>query len=181
MTNPFVPALAAVLAVVSACAPAPAPMALGPDGRPVPTVYQIGPGDEARIQTRMRDGINAARSRRGLGPVELNDRLTAAAAAHSRDMSRQGRPWHFGSDGSSPLDRANRAGYRGDFVSELISETFETELETLTTWLESRETRGLLLDPQIDEIGFAFHQDPNGKLWWTLTTGRAGPGPMASF
>jgi uncharacterized protein YkwD len=182
MTNPLLPVFAAVLAlVVSACAPVNTSMRLGPDGRPVPTVYQIGPADGPRIQARMLDGINAARAGRGLGQVQLNDRLTSAAAAHSRDMARQGRPWHFGADGSSPLDRANRAGYQGQFLGELISETFETELETLTAWLESRETRGVLLDPQMNEIGFAWYQQPNGKLWWTLTTGRAGPGPLAGF
>ena len=181
MTNPLLPAFAAILAAVAACAPVDTSMRLGPDGRPVPTIYRIGPGDEPRIQARMRDGINAARARRGLGPVELNDRLTSAAVAHSRDMARQGRPWHFGADGSSPLDRANRAGYQGQFLGELISETYETELETLNAWLEARETRGLLLDPQVNEIGFGWHQEMGGKLWWTLTTGRAGFGPMAGF
>ena len=180
MTNPLLPLASAALAFLAACAPTGA-MRMGPDGRPVPTVYRIGPGDGPRIQSRMRDGINAARARSGLRPVELNERLTAAAAVHARDMSRQSRPWHFGSDGSSPLDRANRAGYEGRFLGELISETYETELETLTAWLQARETRGLLLDPNMNEIGFAWFQESNGKLWWTLTTGRAGPGPLAGL
>ena len=181
MTNPLLPIASAALAFLAACAPAGGGMRLGADGRPVPTVYRIGPGDGPRIQARMRDGINAARARRGLGSVELNDRLTSAASTHARDMARQSRPWHFGSDGSSPLDRAQRAGYSGQFLGELVSETFETELETLTAWLEARETRGLLLDPRMNEIGFAWFQEQNGKLWWTLTTGRSGPGPMAGL
>ena len=37
-------------------------------------------------------------------------------------MSAQNRPWHFGSDGSSPLVRVQRAGYRGKLLGELISE-----------------------------------------------------------
>ncbi len=181
MTKSILPLLTVAAAALAACGPTNTAMRMGPDGRPVPTVYRIAPSDGPRIQARMRDGINAARARRGLRPVELNDRLTAAAAVHARDMARQQRPWHFGSDGSSPLDRANRAGYPGRFLGELVSETFETELETLTAWLEARETRGLLLDPQMNEIGFAWHQEPNGKLWWALTTGRAGPGPLAAF
>ncbi|WP_209426265.1 CAP domain-containing protein [Pararhodobacter sp. SW119] len=180
MTNPLLPVVSVALAALAACAPTTGGMRLGPDGRPVPTVYRIGAGDGPRVQARMRDGINAARARRGLRPVQLNDRLSSAAAAHARDMSRQGRPWHFGSDGSSPIDRANRAGYGGRFLGELISETFETELETLTAWLEARETRGLLLDPQMNEIGFAWYQETNGKLWWALTTGAAST-PMAGL
>jgi uncharacterized protein YkwD len=181
MTNRMLPVLAAILALLAACAPVDTSMRIGPDGQPVPTVYRIASGEEPRIQARMRDSINAARARNGLAPVELNDRLTAAAARHSIDMARQQRPWHFGSDGSSPIDRVTRAGYRGRFLGELVSETYETELETLTAWLEARETRGLLLDPQMNEIGFAWHQEPNGKLWWTLTTGNAGLGPLARF
>ena len=46
-------------------------------------------------------------------------------------MLRQNRPWHFGSDGSSPLERIKRAGYTGKLLGENISESFETELQTL--------------------------------------------------
>ncbi|MCC5986125.1 MAG: CAP domain-containing protein [Pararhodobacter sp.] len=177
MSRHLIPALAA-LAALSACATANTATRIGPDGRPMPVVYRISASDEPRVRARMRDGINAVREQRGLSPVELNTELTSAAATHSRDMSRQSRPWHFGSDGSTPLERVNRVGYSGRFLGELVSETYETELETLTAWMENRETRSILLDPNMREIGFAWHQDPNGKLWWTLTTGapRAGSG-----
>lgn len=148
-------------------------MRMGADGRPVPVVYRITPADVPRIQARMRDAVNTVRAAQALPEVELNAELTAAAAAHSRDMAAQARPWHFGSDGSSPLDRAQRAGYGGEFRGEMISETFETELETLAVWMETRETRSVLLDPQTNQIGFAWYQEPTGKLWWTMTTGRA--------
>jgi len=160
----------AALALLAACAE-PVPERMGPDGRPVPVIYRITAGDVERIQVRMRDSINTVRNQQGLAPVELNAQLTSAAATHARDMSVQGRPWHFGSDGSSPIDRVQRVGYPGQFLGELISETFETELETLTAWLEARETRNVLLEPRMREIGFAWHQEANGKLWWTLTTG----------
>lgn len=169
MTKPLFTVLAAV-AMLSACAE-PVAQRMGSDGRPVPSVYRIGPGDVERVQVRMRDSINTVRSQQGLPPVDLNAQLTSAAATHARDMAVQGRPWHFGSDGSSPIDRVQRVGYSGQFLGELISETFETELETLTAWLEQRETRTVLLEPRMAEIGFAWHQEANGKLWWTLTTG----------
>lgn len=170
MPSPLLPAIAA-LATLAACTTAGAPMRMGPDGRPVPVVYRISAAEVPRVQVRMRDGINTVRAQQGLPPVELNAELTSAAATHARDMALQGRPWHFGSDGSSPIDRVQRVGYDGHFLGELISETFETELETLTAWLEQRETRTVLLEPRMREIGFAWHQEANGKLWWTLTTG----------
>lgn len=103
--------------------------------------------------------------------MRLNSKLTAAAATHSRDMSVQNRPWHFGSDGSSPLDRAVRTGYAGKMRGENISETYETELETLSAWMGLPDTRNVILDPRSTDMGFSWHQDRNGKIWWTLVTG----------
>jgi uncharacterized protein YkwD len=89
-------------------------------------------------------------------------------------MSIQNRPWHFGSDGSSPLDRVARTGYSGILAGENISETYETELQTLAAWMEEDDTRRVVLDPSATDIGFAWHQESNGKIWWTMVTGRAG-------
>lgn len=179
MPSPLYPALAA-LAVLAACTTGGTPMRMGPDGRPIPVIYQIRDRDVPQIQARMRDAINTVRTQSGLQPVELNVQLTSAAATHARDMSIQGRPWHFGSDGSSPIDRVNRVGYQGSFLGETLSETYETELETLTAWLDQRDTRGIILDPRIREIGFSWFQEGNGKLWWVLTTGAPGPQAVAS-
>lgn len=150
---------------------------LGPDGKPLPQVYKIGQGDVGRLQLRMSDSVNALRQARGLAPLQLNANLNAAAATHARDMSVQNRPWHFGSDGSSPIQRAQRAGYAGTLLGELISETYETELETLAAWMEGPDTRAILLEPAAREMGFAFYQEQNGKIWWTMNTG-SGVGAM---
>lgn len=144
---------------------------LGPDGRPLPQVYRISDRDAPRIQLRMVDSVNSLRQAAGSPPLQLNSELTAAAATHARDMSVQNRPWHFGSDGSSPLDRARRAGYSGTLLGELLSETFESEVETLAAWAEDASTRSVLLDPAARDMGFSFFQEPNGKIWWVLTTG----------
>ena len=170
MPSPAYPALVAVAAVAACTAPG-TPMRLGPDGRPVPVIYRITDRDVPQIQARMRDAINTVRQQRGMGPIEYNLDLTSAAATQARDMSVQGRPWHFGSDGSSPIDRVRRVGYSGHFLGETISESYETELETLTAWLSQDDTRAIILDPRATELGFAWYQEQNGKLWWCLTTG----------
>ena len=144
---------------------------LGPDGKPVPRVYPIAASDHGKIQFRMLDSVNSLRGAAGLAPIELDARLTAAAATHSRDMAVQNRPWHFGSDGSSPIDRVQRVGYEGRLLGENISETYETELETLAAWMEDPTTRRIIVDPDATKMGFAWHQEANGKIWWTLITG----------
>ncbi|SEK85201.1 Cysteine-rich secretory protein family protein [Roseovarius azorensis] len=160
-----------VMLVVAACAAPPPPPQLGADGRPLPRVYRIGPGQTSEIRFRMLDSVNTLRQAAGQAPVELDSQLTAAAATHARDMSAQNRPWHFGSDGSSPLDRVRRVGYPGTLVGETISETYETELETLAAWMEDPGTRRVILSPEARRMGFAWEQDPNGKIWWTMVVG----------
>lgn len=144
---------------------------LGTDGKPLPQVYRITARDSDKIQFRMLDAINALRQASGAQQVALNAQLNAAAATHSRDMSVQNRPWHFGSDGSSPLDRVRRAGYYGSTIGENISETYETELETLAAWMDQKDTRDVILEPSARDLGVAWYQEESGKIWWTIILG----------
>jgi len=144
---------------------------IGADGLPLPQVYKITAADTSDIQYRMLDSVNTLRQAAGVSPVQLDGQLNAAAATHSRDMSVQNRPWLFGSDGSSPLDRAQRVGFRGQIVGENISESYETELETLAAWMNQPDTRSVILDSNARRMGFAWFQEPAGKIWWTLNMG----------
>jgi len=165
----FLALLTSAVFLLSACTPP--PPTLGPDGKPLPKRYQISRADTSRIQFQTLDAINSLRAAAGAQPLRLNAKLNAAAATHSRDMSLQNRPWHFGSDGSSPLDRVRRVGYMGELRGATISETYETELETLAAWMEQPDTRNVVLDARAQDMGFAWYQEDNGKIWWTLVTG----------
>mgnify|MGYP001045277491 CR=1 FL=1 len=161
--------LLAGLVVLTACGVPTDTGRLGADGQPLPKAYRIRNGD--KLQFRMLDAVNSLRAAAGAAPVQPNAQLNAAAATHSRDMSTQNRPWHFGSDGSSPIDRVQRAGYPGTMLGETISETYETELETLAAWMEQPDTRDVLLDKNAVNMGFAWFQEKSGKIWWTLIMG----------
>ena len=108
---------------------------MGPDGRPLPKVYKLKRQNSAEVKFRMLDAVNALRVAKGVQVLDFSAELNAAAATHARDMSIQNRPWHFGSDGSSPLDRAAMVGYEKVFLGETISETYESEITTLTCLL----------------------------------------------
>ncbi|MBY6154926.1 CAP domain-containing protein [Vannielia litorea] len=151
---------------LSACAPA-----VTTSGEGGVRVYNISARDANQIPYRVLDTVNELRAARGVSPVALSSELTAAASTHARDMSVQNRPWHFGSDGSSPLDRVRRTGYSGQFLGENISETFESEIETVSAWMEQPDTRNVILAPSARNLGVAWYQEPNGKIWWTLITG----------
>ena len=130
--------------------------------------FRITPEMEAEIGYRMADSVNTLRQAAGVGPVRLDAALTAAAATHSRDMAVQNRPWHFGSDGSSPVDRLQRVGYQGRLVGEVISETYEDDTQTLAAWMQDPNTRGVILNPTATRLGLAWFQEQEGKIWWTM-------------
>ena len=159
------------LLALSAC-DQPSSGGIGADGQPLPKVYRIRGAQKADVQFRVFDSVNALRSAGGLAPVQLNAQLNAAAATHSRDMSVQNRPWHFGSDGSSPIDRARRAGFTGVLRGETISETFESEVQTLGAWMRQPATRDVLMDSLANRVGISWHQEDTGKLWWVLVLGQ---------
>ena len=164
-------ALLLLTSMIALAACAPPPPVISSDGGPAQSVYRIRAADEAKIQFRVLDSVNALRQAAGQSPLELNSQLNAAAKTHARDMSVQNRPWHFGSDGSSPLDRVARVGYPGRLVGENISETYEDETQTLSAWMDLPQTRDVILSPAARNLGFAWHQESNGKIWWTLVTG----------
>jgi len=144
---------------------------VGPNGKPLPKAFHIGASQRNKIPFRVLDGVNALRKAAGLVEVQLSSKLNAAAATHSRDMSVQNRPWHFGSDGSSPIERVARTGYEGVMLGENISETFEGDVETLGAWMTEADTQGVIMNPDARFMGIAWFQEPNGKIWWTQIFG----------
>jgi uncharacterized protein YkwD len=161
-------ATGAGLALLAGCGTTSEPQ-LGADGKPLPRAYKIS--DPREVSFRFLDSMNTLRAAKSLPPVAFDATLNAAAETHSRDMSVQNRPWHFGSDGSSPLVRAQRSGFSGRLLGENISETYETEVETLSSWMAQPDTRVVIMDPAARRLGFAWYQEPGGKIWWTMLTG----------
>lgn len=143
-------------------------------------VYRISARDAEQIPVRVRDSVNSLRAAAGMAPLRLDPQLSQAAERHARDMAFQNRAWWYGSDLSTPLSRVSDAGYPGLFVGEIYSETYETELDTLAAWMDRPDTRAYILDPRARDLGFGWHQERSGKLWWTLNTGApAGAAPLA--
>ncbi|MEM9813849.1 MAG: CAP domain-containing protein [Pseudomonadota bacterium] len=132
------------------------------------------------VRARHVDAINALRIERGLRPVQLSARLTAAAMTHARDMSIQQRAWHFGSDGTSPKDRAVRAGFLGRVVGENISESFDDELEVFQSWLADPITRDVMLVPNAAAVGFSWFEEDGGKVWWVQIFGSSPEAPLVA-
>lgn len=119
---------------------------------------------------KARDLINKYRKNNNLKPLKLNAELTEAAKAHSIDLSKWDRISHYGSDGSNPLDRINRTGYKARVSAENIG-TGQPDFEHIFDgWTKSPGQNNNLLLSEASEMGLALVQDPKTefKTFWTL-------------
>jgi uncharacterized protein YkwD len=153
--------LLAVVVTLSACS-----SGGGGEGR-------LSAADADPIRLRHLDAVNAVRVEAGLQPVALSAELNAAAETHARDMYVQQRAWHFGSDLTSPRERAFRAGYRGEVVGENLAEGQDSDLVVMQTWMNFKDTRDVIMDPSARGLGLGWFQEPNtGKIWWVELLGQ---------
>jgi uncharacterized protein YkwD len=115
--------------------------------------------------------VNAFRAENGLKPLVLDVRLSRAAAMQSEAQA--GRSWigHYGSDGSTPKDRAERAGYHAKIASENVASGQKSFSDVLRFWKESSGHRSNLLRPNVTAAGVAMAKNKSGRAYWTLVLG----------
>ena len=132
--------------------------------------YAARPVQPLNQQTALAE-INAYRAANGLTSLVLDARLSRAAAAHSADQARRGRTAHNGSDGSGPMDRAARAGYRPKIASENVAAGYKSFSDVMHGWEGSSGHRENLLRPNVKAAGIAMSQSSDGRAFWTLVLG----------
>jgi hypothetical protein len=122
--------------------------------------------------------INRTRVDHGAKPLARSSELDIAAAAHSRDMVEHNYLDHPGSDGSTPQERADRAGYHvpaqsGWIVVEIISAISEDPAGPLDWWVnQSPDIHGkALLDPRWREMGVGYAAGGEYGNYWTVLFG----------
>jgi uncharacterized protein YkwD len=122
--------------------------------------------------------INQARADQGLGALELNSRLSAAALKHSVDMGCQGFLGHVGSDGSTFGQRVKAEGYTYSYVSENIyagSPDFGGNAQgAFDWWMNSTVHRNNILSNKVNQIGIGFALVPGSPYggYYTLNFAR---------
>lgn len=112
--------------------------------------------------------ISYERTVMGLGPLRLEEKLSASATGHSEDM----RTLNF-FDHTSPVegkrsfvDRARKAGFRGGPAGECIAAGYGNAVAVYTGWFYSDGHRHIMLTrgPNVHGIGLS-------GTHWTLVTG----------
>ena len=141
------------------------------------------PGDAAVISREALALTNQARAHaRTCGarwfppapPLGLSAALTRAARAHSSDMAAHDFFSHTGSDGSSPGERAARAGYRWSMVGENIASGAATVRKAVADWLASPDHCANIMTAGFRQMGVAFavNRSNPALIDWTEDFGR---------
>ncbi|MBO3458589.1 CAP domain-containing protein [Aetokthonos hydrillicola Thurmond2011] len=129
------------------------------------------------VVSRVLELVNQQRGAVGVAPLSLNSQLMASAQGHSQDMADNNFLDHKGSDGSSPADRAQRAGYPSSFVGENIEAGSSTPEDAMSAWMNETPPndghRRNILSPDYREIGigYAFNNASQYKHYWTQDFG----------
>jgi uncharacterized protein YkwD len=107
----------------------------------------------------------------GLKPLVLDERLSRAAAMQSQTQARRRWIGHYGAGGSTPKDRAARAGYHAKIASENAASGQKSFSDAMRFWEQSSGHRTNLLRPNVTAIGVAMAKSSSGRAYWTLVLG----------
>lgn len=88
-------------------------------------------------------------------PLAWNTLLANAGAAHSQDMAAMNYFSHTGSDGSSPSQRIDAAGYAWSSIGENIAAGQRSVNEVVDGWIASPGHCANIMNPGFVEVGVA--------------------------
>lgn len=139
--------------------------------------------DAASVAARVLALVNRARAQprqcgdrslAAVAPLVPDAALTRAAAVHAGSMARDSYLAHEGRDGSSPSQRATRAGYDWRALGENIAMGQTTPELVVQEWLKSPEHCANIMEPAFTQMGVAFGVNPSseGGIYWAQEFGR---------
>lgn len=125
--------------------------------------------NKARAESRSCGGkpFNAARS------LRWSAVLAKASLLHAEDMAHYSYFSHSGRDGSTPVERVLRIGYKFRATGENIAAGQSTPEDAVAVWIKSPPHCANLMNPAYTEMGVAFAVDRNSELgvYWTQVFG----------
>jgi uncharacterized protein YkwD len=119
--------------------------------------------------------VNAHRAAAGAAPLQWCRTVAVAAEAHSADQAAQLKMSHTGSDGSTPWDRLNRAGYWGwTRAGENVAYGYGSVDAVMAGWMSSTGHRANILDGRFTHFGAGLVDSSAGQPYWTQDFGTGG-------
>jgi uncharacterized protein YkwD len=157
--------------------PTPSARPSSPAARPTPSRTPSRAPRASSAGADSREGqvveiVNRERAANGCGPVSTNTKLAEAARLHSEDQAANDKMSHDGSDGSSFVERARRAGYSSP-MSENVAMGFASPTAVMDGWMNSQGHRTNILNCDAKAIGVGIAANSAGRLYWTQVFGTA--------
>ncbi len=133
--------------------------------------------EAASVNRRVLELVNQARAQprrcgdlpfEAAGPLQHSVVLEQAALAHAQDMAARSVLSHTGSDGSTPAERATRAGYAWRIVAENIAAGPTTPEEVVEDWLSSPRHCSNIMNARFADMGVAYAVDAASRhgIYW---------------
>jgi hypothetical protein len=110
---------------------------------------------------------NRMRQENGLAPIQLDSKLTAAAAQKASDMFARDYWSHVSPVGTQPWYFITNAGYSYRYAGENLARDFADSDSIVKAWMASPTHRDNLLNPRYQDMGLAI---VDGKLGGRETT-----------
>ena len=132
-----------------------------PTNPPTPTSPADLPPSQKKSQ--LLDLINQERQKNNTAAIGYNSALNNASQAHAEDMYQNNyfNRDHSGRDGSSPSDRAERAGYGSRWVGENAAKGTTDPNSVFSMWMGSSGHRQNMLNPTWKSAGIGL----GGNIW----------------
>jgi uncharacterized protein YkwD len=145
---------------------APSPSVPPTSTAPSPSPAQ-SPTGNAAFEAEVVTIVNQERAKAGCPAVTVDDRLTAAARAHSADMASRNYFSHTTPEGVDFATRITNAGYRWSGAGENIAKGQRTPQEVMTSWMNSDGHKANILTCGYKNLGVGVAADSSGTLLWT--------------
>lgn len=126
----------------------------------------LGFATDITIQ-KLYELTNKEREKRGLNPLNYNEKLAKAAYEKAQDMLSKGYWAHFAPDGTTPWYFILKNGYQYEYAGENLAKNFLFSNNVVSAWMQSPSHRENILKKEYTDIGFAV---VNGVLNGEETT-----------
>lgn len=120
------------------------------------------------FEKTLLDLVNIERAKAGLGKLESAAALSDVAKNHSTDMAEKNYYSHVNSDGNSPHQRLEAAGFSDFYSTEAISKAFPNSFSAFSSHLANSDYVSAMLARYTQfGAGCAFNADSDGILYYT--------------
>ncbi|MGI5835266.1 MAG: CAP domain-containing protein [Chloroflexota bacterium] len=139
-------------------------------------VQPASASDDQSLTQQVVDLVNQERLKAGLLPLKWNEQLAAAATAYAQDMASRNFFSHHSPEGTTPVERAQSAGYEaygwgGLYVGENLARGFPTAEGAVQGWMASEGHRNNILHDKYRETGVGVAVAASGARVWVQKFG----------